>query len=92
MDPGLDPGQNLRLGRARARDRRKFWAWARARAHPFDLKCLSIYFNFLNRKSPHTKPPCVNPPFNNSRSGGRYLNPRFLTTVMPKTKPISFGS
>jgi len=67
MGPGLDPGQNLRLGRARARDRRKFWAWVQARAHSFDMKCLSIIFNFLNRKGPHTKPPCVKLPFHNYR-------------------------
>jgi len=43
-------------------------AWVQARAHSFDIKCLSIILNFLNRKGPHTKPPCVKPPFNNNRT------------------------
>jgi len=42
-------------------------AWVQARAHSFDIKCLSIFFNFLNRKGPHTKPPFVKLPFNNNR-------------------------
>jgi len=48
--PGLGPAQILGLGPGPG---------------PFiDMKCLSIICNFLNRKGPHTKPPCVKLPFN----------------------------
>lgn len=37
------------------------WAWVRARAHPFDFKCLSIYF--LKLKVPTLNPHVLPPPF-----------------------------
>jgi len=57
--------QNLRLGRARARDRDNFRA--RGRVHPFDLKCLSIRFNFTAEKVPPLNPHVLNPLRNNPR-------------------------
>jgi len=62
--PGSGPGANFGLGQARA--------------HSFDMKCLSIIFNFLNRKGPHTKPPCVKPPFNNNRKFRKVVHLQYV--------------
>jgi len=65
--PGPGPRPKFAPGPGPGPGPAQILARLQVRAHSFDMNCLNIFCNFLNRKGPHTKPPFVKPPFNNNR-------------------------
>jgi len=87
--PGLGPRPKFAPGPGPGPGPAQILAWVQARTHSFDMKCLSIIFNFLNRKGPHTKPPCVKPPFNNNRQTIANDRPQVEVCVCVCVKTVS---